>query len=224
SGLARGIDAAAHTGALAGGTAAVMAGGVDVVYPPENAELYASIVAEGVVLSEQPVGTQPTARHFPIRNRLVSGLALGTVVVDAAPRSGSLITARLALEQGREVFAVPGSPLDTRTRGTNDLIRNGATLVETARDVVEALRGISARPLAEPGQGRFKAPAPAIDDQALVVARKAIHKLLSPTPVTVDELIRQCQMSAPIVATVLLELELAGRLERRAGGWVALAP
>lgn len=141
SGQARGIDAAAHEGALATGTVAVLAGGIDIVYPAQNAELYDRIVAEGAAISEQPPGTQPTQRHFPPRNRLVSGLALGVVVVEAALRSGSLITARLAMEQGREVFAVPGSPRDPRARGANGLIRQGATLTETAADVIEVLDG-----------------------------------------------------------------------------------
>jgi len=224
SGMARGIDAAAHAGALEAGTVAAMAGGVDVVYPQENAALYDGIVARGAAVSEHPPGTQPTARHFPPRNRIVSGLSLGTVVVEAAPRSGSLITARLALEQGREVFAVPGSPLDPRSRGTNDLIRKGATLVETADDVVEVLRGALHRPLAEPNRGSYSTPGPTPDEQALVDARVVILNMLSPAPVTVDELIRQCQLSPPIVATVLLELELAGRLDRRPGNRVALIP
>ena len=139
SGMARGIDAAAHQGALDSGTLAVLAGGVDVVYPEENRGLYGEIAARGLVLSEMPPGTVPQARHFPRRNRLISGLSLGVVVVEATPRSGSLITARLALEQGREVFAVPGSPLDPRSRGCNRLLRQGAGLVESAEDVVEVL-------------------------------------------------------------------------------------
>ena len=137
SGLARGIDAAAHTGALAGDTVAVVAGGADVIYPKENTTLYESIRKHGAILSEMPPGTEPTARHFPNRNRIISGLSLGVVVVEAALRSGSLITARQAGEQGREVFAVPGFPLDPRARGTNDLIRNGATLIESADDILE---------------------------------------------------------------------------------------
>src|SRR5207248_3259454 len=139
SGLARGIDAAAHLGALASGTVAVLAGGIDVVYPPENQELYDAIVAHGAAVAEPALAPVPQARHFPRRNRIISGLSLGILVVEAAARSGSLITARCALDQGREVFAVPGSPLDPRCRGTNDLIRNGATLTESAADVVAQL-------------------------------------------------------------------------------------
>jgi len=223
SGLARGIDTAAHTGALASGTVAVVAGGIDVVYPKENQTLYEDILARGVVLAESPPGTEPIARHFPRRNRLISGLSLGVVVVEAAPRSGSLITARMALEQGREVFAVPGSPLDPRARGTNNLIRQGATLTETAEDILQAVSKQMIRPLAEPAGSTFKAssdgpPSP----DGLDAARKNIVELLSPTPAAVDELIRECQVSAALVAVVLLELELAGRIERHPGGRVSL--
>ncbi|MDH3232966.1 MAG: DNA-processing protein DprA [Alphaproteobacteria bacterium] len=223
SGLARGIDTAAHTGALDSGTAAVVAGGIDVVYPKENQSLYEDIVARGVVLAESPPGIEPVARHFPRRNRLISGLSLGVVVVEAAPRSGSLITARMALEQGREVFAVPGSPLDPRARGTNNLIRQGATLTETAEDILQTISTQMTRPLAEPVGPTFDTlsdgpPSP----DGLDAARKNIIELLSPTPAAVDELIRECQVSAALVAVVLLELELAGRIERHPGGRVSL--
>jgi DNA processing protein len=225
SGLARGIDTAAHEGSLATGTVAVVAGGVDNIYPPENAALYERIVAEGAVVSEQPFGTTPTARHFPRRNRMISGLALGTLVVEAAERSGSLITARMALEQGREVFAVPGSPLDPRCRGTNGLIRNGATLTEGAADVVDALSGMLRTGLAEP----FSPPpggGPShwdIEEKELSRARPKVLEALGPTPVTVDDLIRECQLSAAVVLTVLLELELAGRVERHPGSRFSLS-
>lgn len=223
SGLARGIDAAAHGGALEGGTVAVMAGGLDVVYPEENAGLYREIDERGAIVGEMPPGTVPQARHFPRRNRLVSGLALGTLVVEAAPRSGSLITARLALEQGREVMAVPGSPLDPRARGCNDLLRQGATLVESAADVIEALSGPLRSSVEEPEGAEFPDAAPRTPaDQELEPAREAVAELLGPTAVAVDEVIRRCQVSAPLVQTVLLELELAGRLERHPGGRVAL--
>jgi DNA processing protein len=225
SGMARGIDAAAHEGALAAGTgtAAVVAGGADVVYPAENEGLYRRIVEEGVVVAELPVGTEPQARHFPRRNRIISGASLGTVVVEAALRSGSLITARFALEQGREVFAVPGSPLDPRCRGANDLIRQGATLTESATDVIEHLRGAAGAFLAERAAPRFTAPAPVPpSDSEVGTARAQVVELLGPTPVAVDELVRQCQLSAAVVATVLLELELAGRLERHPGNRVSL--
>ena len=225
SGLARGIDTAAHEGALATGTVAVVAGGVDDIYPSENAALYARIVAEGAVISEQPFGTQPTARHFPRRNRLISGLSLGTLVVEAAERSGSLITARMALEQGREVFAVPGSPLDPRCKGTNGLIRAGATLTEGAQDVVEALSGMLRTSLAEPfsrppgsGTNRWN-----VEEKSLPQVRPKVLEALGPTPVTVDDLIRECQLSAAVVLTVLLELELAGRVERHPGSRFSLS-
>ena len=227
SGLARGIDAAAHSGALESGTAAVIAGGIDVVYPAENLKLHQEIAAKGALLAESPPGTKPTARHFPRRNRLISGLSLGVVVVEAAPRSGSLITARMALEQGREVFAVPGSPLDPRARGANNLIRQGALLTETAEDVLQALAGQLSAPLAEPPVGEFDPMASRDPERGQMrdpsdTSKKNIVELLSPSPVAVDELIRQCQVSAALVAVVLLELELAGRLERHPGGRVSL--
>ena len=223
SGLARGIDTAAHTGALATGTAAVVAGGIDVVYPPENEPLYRNILARGVVVAESAIGTQPQARHFPRRNRLISGLSLGILVVEAALQSGSLITARMALEQGREVMAVPGSPLDPRCQGTNNLIRQGAALVETVDDVLRALATL--RPgLSEPPGGRFAGPEPAEPDESdLVRARAVVLENLSPSPVTIDELVRGCQLSAPVVLTVVLELELAGRVQRQPGHQVSLA-
>lgn len=219
SGLARGVDAAAHQGALATGTVAVVAGGLDVVYPPENRPLYAAIAAAGAIVAELPPGTQPLARHFPRRNRIIAGLAQGVVVVEAALHSGSLITARFALEQGRDVFAVPGSPLDPRARGGNDLIRQGAVLTEGAEDVLSALIG-RPRPLPDP-------PAPVADavepeGDADDEARRRVAEGLSPTPVGVDEIIRTCQLSPRLVATILLEWELAGRLERHPGNRVSL--
>jgi DNA processing protein len=222
SGMARGIDTAAHESTLDTGTVAVFAGGIDVVYPEENTSLYEKIAARGLVVSEQPFGTRPIARHFPPRNRLISGLSLGVVVVEAAPKSGSLITARLALEQGREVFAVPGSPLDPRHRGTNELIRQGAVLCESAADVVESLPGVAA-PLGEPESGDFGAATAHIpNDSELLAARRDVVEKLGPVPVTVDELLRECQLSPAILHMVLLELELAGRLDRSPGNKVAL--
>ena len=223
SGLARGIDAAAHGGALAQGTVAVVGGGVDVVYPEENRGLYDEIVEQGAVVAESPVGTVPQARHFPRRNRLISGMSVGVVVIEAALKSGSLITARFAAEQGREVFAVPGSPLDPRCRGTNDLIRNGATLVEGADDVLAALISMGGRiPVEAPR--RRPTPRPQAETPQLQQgeAESAVTSLLGPTPVPVDELVRQCHLSPSIIATVLLELELAGRLDRHPGGLVSL--
>jgi DNA processing protein len=228
SGMARGIDAAAHQGALDNGTAAVLAGGIDVVYPEENRGLYEEIVERGVVLSEMPLGTVPQARHFPRRNRLISGLSLGVVVVEATPRSGSLITARLALEQGREVFAVPGSPLDPRARGCNKLLRQGAVLVESAEDVTEALQGMLRTPLEQPPVRQLMEPglgemAPLADESQLAEARQTVEDLLGPNPVTIDQLVRTSELPLAVLMEALLELELAGRIERQAGQRVAIA-
>lgn len=218
SGLARGIDTAAHSGALEGGTIAVIAGGIDIVYPPENEALQQAIGENGLLIAEQPPGTEPRARHFPYRNRIIAGLAQGTVVVEAAPKSGSLITARYAAEYGRDVMAVPGSPLDPRAQGCNQLIREGATLVQNAGDVIESLGPYGAR-VTEPGAAYRERPTAAdVNDHE----RAAIVELLGPTAVPVDELIRQSGLSPAIVQTVLLELELGGRLERHAGGRVSL--
>ena len=235
SGLARGIDAAAHLGALATGSVAVVAGGVDIVYPEENRGLHEALARDGAILAELPLGSEPQARHFPRRNRIISGIALGIVVVEAAAKSGSLITARFALEQGREVFAVPGSPLDPRCRGANDLLRNGATLTETAADIIGQLGPLlhGRPPIGEvaPAQPRLERrpvalPRPAIPARIAPVSEDAaldlIIEKLSPTPVAVDELVRQCQLSAAAVATLLLELELAGRIERHPGNLVSL--
>ncbi len=224
SGLARGIDAAAHQGSLETGTVAVVAGGIDVVYPEENQALYEAIAEQGVLVAELPVSTVPQARHFPRRNRIISGISLGVLVVEAALRSGSLITARFALEQGRDVFAVPGSPLDPRCRGTNDLIRRGATLAEGAEDVLTALEGPLSTPLTKIHTPALRSPATNgnISEKELDQATLRVLEGLGPTPVPVDELVRQCQLSPAIVVTILLELELAGRLERHAGNQVTL--
>jgi len=217
SGLARGIDQAAHRASLASGTVAVLAGGHDRIYPPEHEELLAAMLQAGAAISEMPLGHVPRARDFPRRNRLISGMALGVVVVEAALRSGSLITARIAAEQGREVFAVPGSPLDPRAAGTNDLIKQGATLITGAADVVDAVEPIMERPIAlrEPDD-EPPAQEPETGDRARITA------LLGPSPVLLDDLIRMAATSPAIVRTVLLELELAGRLERHGGGLVSL--
>lgn len=223
SGLARGIDTAAHQGSIGGGTVAVVAGGVDVIYPPENDALYRDIAQRGTVLAESPLGTEPQARHFPRRNRLISGLSLGVVVVEAALKSGSLITARFAAEQGREVFAVPGSPMDPRAQGCNRLIKDGAGLVENADDIVNHLSGALRGPLSEPSGGHYRLSGPGAEDEAeLAKARRLVGECLSPTPVLIDEVVRGCQLSAGVVMTVLLELELAGRLQRHPGGQVSL--
>jgi DNA processing protein len=221
SGLARGMDAAAHEGALATGTVAVIAGGVDIIYPRENTALYQSIRESGVVLSEQPLNLNPTARHFPIRNRLVSGLSLGVVVVEASLRSGSLITARLAGEQGREVMAVPGSPLDPRTRGANKLLREGAALIEEATDVIAALGSLPGRVVETGANSAPLQPTPNLLKSEMGNASKEVLALLGPVPLQVDEIIRQCHLSPPVVALILLELELAGRIERHPGNRIA---
>jgi DNA processing protein len=218
SGLARGIDTAAHLGSIGGGTVGVIASGIDIGFPPENRELQERVATEGLLLAEQPPGTEPLARFFPSRNRIIAGLALGTVVVEAAPRSGSLITARIAGEAGREVLAVPGSPLDPRAQGCNLLIREGATLVQSVEDIVEALRPIDARAVRAPASG-FTGPPP---EDASDGDRRRVAGLLGPVPVAVDELVRQSGLVPAVVQTVLLELELAGRLERHAGGKVSL--
>jgi DNA processing protein len=222
SGLARGIDAAAHRGSLARGTAAVLAGGHDRPYPPEHADLLDAIVANGAVVSEMPLGWTPRGRDFPRRNRLIAGLVLGVVVVEAARRSGSLITARRALDYGREVFAVPGSPLDPRAEGTNDLLKQGATLVSVANDVVAALSPMIEQAPERPMKEPFAAAALPIALPPDGDARQSITALLGPTPVAIDDLIRWSGAPAPTVLTTLLELELAGRLARQAGGRVAL--
>ncbi|MDQ0510671.1 DNA-processing protein DprA [Ancylobacter amanitiformis] len=220
SGLARGIDADAHAASLATGTAAVIAGGLDRPYPRENDALHARIVEQGVVLTEMPMGWEPRARDFPRRNRLVSGMTLGVVVVEAAERSGSLITARLAGEQGREVLAVPGSPLDPRAAGTNGLIKQGAALVTGADDVIEVLSSLRGRPSAFRVE---EEPDMALDMfEPSDDARSRLLGLLGTTPLPVDDLVSMAGCSAAEAQIVLLELELAGRLERHAGGRVSL--
>lgn len=219
SGLARGIDTAAHQGSLEAGTIGVVASGIDIAFPPENAGLQEEVARTGLLLAEQPPGTEPRARHFPYRNRIIAGIALGTVVVEAVQKSGSLITARLAGEAGREVMAVPGSPLDPRSGGCNLLIREGATLVQGAADVLEQIRPFDPRSVRSPSAG-YDAPPP---EDASDRDRRAVVALLGPVPVGVDELIRQSRLPLAVVQTVLLELELGGRLERHAGGRVSLA-
>jgi len=217
SGLARGIDTAAHQGAIDGATAAVIAGGIDVAYPPENHALQDDIARRGLLLAEQPPGVEPRARHFPYRNRIIAGLTLGTVVVEAAPKSGSLITARLAGEYGREVMAVPGSPIDPRAQGCNLLIREGAILVQNAADIIEQIGSISGVAMMRDG---FAAPVPGPDPGEQ--DHRAVIGLLGPVPLPIDELVRLSGLPASNVQMVLLELELAGRLDRHAGGRIAL--
>lgn len=225
SGLARGIDTVAHKSALKGGTIACMAGGLDVVYPKENQDLYDAIADAGLLLTEMPLTTQPQARHFPRRNRLISGLSLGVMVVEAAERSGSLITARFALEQGREVFAVPGSPADPRARGTNRLIKDGAVLVQSAADIMNELSNLKNRDFSEPGDDTplFSHSADSAHSDSLSKSdRDTLISLLSPTPCQIDEIIRESQMPVGAVLAVILELELAGRAVRSAGNQVSL--
>ena len=218
SGLARGIDTAAHRGAIVQSTVAVMAGGVDVIYPRENTNLHQEICEKGALVSKMPPGTQPQARHFPRRNRIISGASLGVVVVEGTPKSGSLITARLALDQGREVFAVPGSPLDPRAQGPNNLIRDGATLIRNADDVLQELDRTN-HFLREGGehQSLFTQAIENNEENEPDKIRKIIIEEIGTSPVTVDELRRQCQVSAPILAAALLDLELDGRIERLPG-------
>ena len=225
SGLARGIDGAAHQGALAramegGGTIGVIASGIDLAYPPEHASLQEEIATSGLLLAEQPAGTEPLARHFPARNRIIAGIAAGTLVVEAAWKSGSLITARLAGEMGREVMAIPGSPLDSRSHGCNQLIRDGAVLCQRPEDVIELLHDFTGQP-----RSTFREPVPAYlqQDPAEASEPADIATLLTTAPVAVDELIRQSGEGAAAVQLALLELELAGRLVRHAAGRVSLA-
>jgi DNA processing protein len=202
---------------------AVLAGGADNIYPLEHTELYRRIGETGAIVSEMPMGTEPQARHFPRRNRLISGLSLGVLAVEAALQSGSLITTRLALEQGREVMAVPGSPLDPRCRGTNNLLRQGATLVESAEDVLAALEASAG--LSSSKSLTFETEVQLSDLASESVAGdtpSTVASLLGPSPIAVDELTRQCQLSAPVVRAALLELDLAGRLEWHPGSRISL--
>ncbi|MCZ8171544.1 MAG: DNA-processing protein DprA [Brevundimonas sp.] len=218
SGLARGIDAAAHQASLAGGTIGVIASGIDLAYPPEHAPLQQAIAEQGLLMAEQPPGIEPLARHFPSRNRIIAGLAAGTLVVEAAPKSGSLITARLAAEAGREVMAVPGSPLDSRSQGCNQLIRDGATLVQSAADVIELLTGFDGKPRSV----LQEAPADWSSATEETAEPADIGAMLTTAPVSVDELVRQSGSTAGAIQLALLELELAGCLVRHAGGRVSL--
>ena len=215
SGLARGIDAAAHLGALAGGTVAVQAGGVDVIYPVENAKLADDIAKSGLRLSEMPMGLQPQARHFPARNRIISGLAQAVIVVEAAAKSGSLITARNALDQGRDVFAVPGHPFDARAWGCNVLIRDGATLVRGANDVLEAIKTTEVRTTPDTAAA---ATAPKNNLRETAALHSEILARLGPSPIAEDQLARDIRANASDIAPVLIDLELDGKILRQAGG------
>ena len=217
SGLARGIDGAAHEGALTTGTVAVLGGGVDDIYPPEHRDLYGRILSQGCILSENQPGRTATARDFPRRNRIISGLSLATVVIEAELRSGSLITARMAAEQGREVLAVPGSPLDPRAKGTNDLLRQGAAICEGVEDVLRAIEGQSG--FAAPEPPAFEGNEPDMD---LGTLRTQLKALLSPTPVSRDELMRATGAPASLILAALVELALAGQADLLAGGMVVV--
>lgn len=219
SGLARGIDTAAHDGAIETGTIGVVAGGIDIFYPPENEDRQRAMFERGLVIAEMPPGTEPHARHFPYRNRIIAGLSLGTVVIEAAPKSGSLITARLAAEAGRDVMAVPGSPLDPRAQGCNQLIREGATLIQTAADVIEAVRPMDSRVQSCGSPYQPAVPEPSDADAEV---RRSVEELLGPSPVPIDELVRLSGQASGAVQMVLLEMDLAGRLDRHAGGRVSL--
>lgn len=224
SGLARGIDTAAHQGALISGTIAVLAGGIDHIYPTENRGLYYKIAEQGLIVAESPFGTIPQASFFPRRNRIIAGLSLGVIIIEAAKQSGSLVTARFALEQGREVFAVPGSPMDPRSYGANMLIRQGATLIQNADDVLSVVENLSK---IKPG---LKQQQKTQDFQGNSCSNREndekiqqfLLDLLSITPIGVDEIIRECHFSTAEVMLALLELELAGRIQRHPGSQISL--
>ncbi len=223
SGLARGIDAAAHRASVSTGTIAVLAGGHARIYPPEHLDLLEELVINGAAVSEMPFAREPRAHDFPRRNRIISGLSVGVVVIEAARRSGSLITARLAGEQGREVFAVPGSPLDPRNDGTNGLLKQGATPVTEAADVIAAIEPILGRTISVAPVDETAPNTPAISSSAFEEdERSGVVALLGPTPVSIDDLMRLTGASPAMVRTILLELEIAGRLERHGAGLVSL--
>lgn len=224
SGLARGIDTAAHAGSLDTGTVAVLGGGLDIIYPPENKDLYAQIRERGLIIAESPFGQQPFAQSFPRRNRIISGLSQGVVIVEATFKSGSLITARMAGEQGRDVFAVPGHPLDPRAEGPNALIRDGAVLIRNAGDILESLSTFQSGSLQDSASQKYEplnAP-PVIDDQTLDRVRDEVLSCLSHTPISVDEIIRSAGLPAAAVQIVVLEMELAGRVQRLPGQRISL--
>jgi DNA processing protein len=219
SGMARGIDGEAHAAAMETGTVAAIAGGIDQIYPPQHDQLYAMLAQRGCIVSESPLGYVAQARDFPKRNRVISGLSLGTIVVEAAERSGSLITARFALEQGREVMAVPGSPLDPRCKGANRLIKQGAALIESAEDVLQAMQGISGPTFDEPFADRFDAR----DADVPAALIRAVREALSPTPMRVEEIVRAVDAPHRMVLAALAELELAGVAVTHVGGTASRA-
>lgn len=220
SGMAMGIDTAAHHGALDSGTVAVLAGGIDVVYPRENKGLYQSISKRGAIVAEMPFRTVGQARHFPRRNRIISGLSRAILIVEATLRSGSLITARLAADQGRDVYAIPGSPLDPRARGGNDLIRKGAALIETPEELLAALDTQLSSPCFR-APTNSEEPADVLVDEAGDGLRQRLMDAMGPTAIAVDDLIADLSADAASVSSLILELELAGTVERRSGGKIA---
>lgn len=222
SGMARGVDAMAHRESLANGTIGLMAGGVEVIYPTENTALYERVKEEGLLLSETPMGTKPLPRHFPRRNRLISGMSLGVVIMEAAFRSGTLITARLAAEQGREVMVVPGSPLDPRCRGSNNLIKNGAAMVETVDDILDVIRPLKER-LNETEDEPFQNEINYEPESITEATRQEIINLLGPTPISIDDLIELSQLTPQLIYIAIMELELSGRLHRDQMG-ISLKP
>jgi DNA processing protein len=223
SGLARGIDAAAHRGSLATGTVAVIGGGIDNIYPPENSMLFAEIGESGAILSEMPFGAAPHARSFPGRNRIIAGMTRGVAVIEASLKSGSLITANFALDYGRDVFAVPGSPLDARCQGTNKLLRDGAIMIESAKDILSNLSPIGSLPLADTTPPDFAEGPPAqLSDDVLKDARQTVLSALSYSPTALEDVVTATGVAPALLMVVLLELELAGRLERHPGARVSL--
>lgn len=222
SGLARGIDTAAHMASLSSGTIAVLAGGVDQIYPPENTNLYHQIAETGAIVAESPLTLEPQARLFPKRNRIISGLSLGVIVVEAALKSGSLITASCALDQNRDVFAVPGSPLDPRASGTNALIKQGATMVESTADVIAVLNARGPVQIQERSNAYILPPSISMSDAEIETARTQLLELLSFTPIELDVIMRHATVPPQALLTALLELELAGQVERSIGNRVSL--
>jgi DNA processing protein len=223
SGLARGIDTAAHQGSLSTGTLAVIAGGIDQIYPPENNALYEQLFENGLVIAESPLGTEPQSNLFPRRNRLISGLSLGVIIIEAAFQSGSLITARYATEQGKEVFVVPGSPLDPRYKGSNHLLKQGANLITSSQDVIDVLEKPYMIPVNqdETDETLFHDET---DEQTSVELSQEILSLLSTSAISLDELIRACRVSSMKIQGTILQLELAGKVIRHAGNSISRAP
>ncbi len=222
SGLARGVDSAAHRGALATGTVAVIGGGIDTIYPPENASLYEDIIAAGLLVSELPFGAAPHAKSFPARNRIIAGMSRAVAVIEASMRSGTLLTADYANDYGRDVFAVPGSPMDPRCAGTNSLLKQGASILESARDIINGLTPMGELPLAEPDAAGFYEPVAPLDEATVEEAREAVLAAVGYSPTLMDDIIVTANIPPSLLMAVLLELELAGRLERHPGARVSL--